>query len=453
MIEKIYVDGFRSLLAFEIELADGLNVLVGSNGTGKSNFITFLDFLGQLLESDLNSAIAVAKGAGAVFSKEKFEKENRAELTFNIEGSVPSVSGRDNSPFYDKSDLPEKFSYRYECTIEYLKSIPAVYISRETIHLKFTDKPNVTVQRATTREGDQFVSKTELTPSNHVYLKDMQRWYSETRNKKQNSLFITQYTRPEASVLGVMRNMSPVFAVIAYDMSRFRSINIDPTAARKPTPVGTRTEIQPSGEGLAGALYRLQRGNYYSFESYNIFRRRLEPEKQVAIYRNIMSWCREVNADISSIRVDLDFQEAYFRPVLIFRINNKSDEFSFNRISDGTVKWLALVSVLHSSEHLSVIEEPENFLHPFMQESFINLCRQILTNEKDRTIIISTHSPTLLDCCDPTELRIFESENGQSRASRVANRQELIQKIEKSRFGLGHYYRTGGVYGEDRSAG
>jgi predicted ATPase len=452
MIEKIYVDGFRSLIEFDIELSDGLNVLVGSNGTGKSNFITFLDFLGKILETDLNSAIAVAKGAGSVFSKEKFEKENRAELNFRIIGKF-SNSGGSEDPFgVPDESFPKSFSYDYECTVEYIKTIPAVYISREILKIGIPGQAAIHVDRSTSRSGGQFVSKTEVTPTGHPILKDLHRWYSDSK-RKSDTQFLTRYTRPEASILSVARSMTPLFGAIVYDMSRFRSINIDPSAARKPTPVGTKTEIQPSGEGLAGALYRLERGNYYAFDSYNMFRRRSDHAKQAHIYRNIMSWCREVNGDIQSVRVDLDFQEAYFRPVLIFRINNKPDEFSFNRISDGTVKWLALVTVLYSSEHLSVIEEPENFLHPFMQESFINLCRQIISNENDRNIIVSTHSPTLLDCCDPSELRIFESEHGKSRASKVANRAELMKKVESSRFGLGYYYRTGGVYGEDRGAG
>jgi len=165
----------------------------------------------------------------------------------------------------------------------------------------------------------------------------------------------------------------------------------------------------------------------------------------------IMSWCREVNPHIRRAEVQLDFHEAQLRPVMIFSYPSGDSEFPFRRVSDGTVKWLALVTILFSEDSLSVIEEPENFLHPFMQEAFIALCRQVIENNPSRSLIISTHSPTLLDCCSPSELSMFEMIDGRTFASSVENDAELNNTISRSRFGLGYFYKTGGVYGKDRS--
>ena len=49
--ETVYcISGFRSLIDFQIRLRPGLNVLVGPNGSGKTNFIEFLDFLELFLD-------------------------------------------------------------------------------------------------------------------------------------------------------------------------------------------------------------------------------------------------------------------------------------------------------------------------------------------------------------------------------------------------------------------
>ncbi len=48
MITKIYVDGFRSLSTFSMVLQPGLNMLVGPNGSGKTNIILFFEFLSHI---------------------------------------------------------------------------------------------------------------------------------------------------------------------------------------------------------------------------------------------------------------------------------------------------------------------------------------------------------------------------------------------------------------------
>jgi hypothetical protein len=44
---------------------------------------------------------------------------------------------------------------------------------------------------------------------------------------------------------------------------------------------------------------------------------------------------------------------------------------------------------------------------------------------------------------------MFSLVDGKTRASAVSNREKLAEMIAKSRFGLGYYYKTGGIYGED----
>ncbi|MBI1407879.1 MAG: AAA family ATPase [Caulobacter sp.] len=451
MPHKYSIHGFRSLLDFEIDLRAGINVLVGTNGTGKSNFISFLDFLGEMIEADLNRAIAVAQGAGSVFSKESFS-EDQANLNFSVSGDATSkmLAGR----FYYSGDDDEKnVGYIYDCTISYVKSIPAVFIAKERLRLKIDGSAEIDVRRFTTRESGKFVTRCEFADEDHPLLREIFSWDEEVKkNKAKISDKLANFVRPEFSVLRFLGRQGVAFATVFVDLARFRSVNIDPTAARRPTPVSTQSELKPSGEGLAGALYSIERGSYYYYDPYLEMKRYRTSDEQIALHGQVMSWCREVNDQIEGVKVVLEFEEAQFKPFMRFRIGGHREEFPLTRVSDGTVKWLALVTILHVEDRLSIIEEPENFLHPFMQEAFLALCRQLCAEDELRSIVITTHSPTLLDCCAPKELTIFEVEDGKSHASKVANSIELAEKIRTSRFGLGYYYRTGGVYGEDRSA-
>ena len=453
MLKHVRVDGFRSLVDFAIDLEPGINVIVGANGTGKTNFVSFLDFLGAMIEGHLSSAIADSQGAGAVFSREKFQLD-RADLQFNISGEFSTEALEGTAYYYGRVDDGQKGTYNYIGHIIYFRDVPAVLIGLEELHIQITGQDAFSMLRKTTFEESVFKTIMTINPSDHPTVATMYSYIEEIREGRRSAAdFLASRLSPEQSFLGLFLIDLPAVCAVAADLTSFRSVNIDPSLARKSTPVGLRQDINSKGEGLAGALYRLAQGNYNSTQNYSSKKHFFEPEKQEIIYKSILSWCREVNPDIKGLRIDLDFQEALLRPYLVFDDTEETNGFSFSKISDGTVKWLALLAVLHIEPSLSVIEEPENFLHPFMQELFVALCRKLVKEDKFRNFLISTHSPTVLDCCSPTELIIFETNGGISKASKVVNHEKLVEKISKSRFGLGHYYRTGGVYGADRSNG
>lgn len=68
-LESIVVEGFTSIRSAAVELRD-LNVLVGANGAGKSNFIAALGMLGRIVDGDLGLFVGLAGGASALLSSE-----------------------------------------------------------------------------------------------------------------------------------------------------------------------------------------------------------------------------------------------------------------------------------------------------------------------------------------------------------------------------------------------
>jgi predicted ATPase len=69
MITRIEVDGFKSLKEFCLDFAHGLNLLVGPNGSGKTNIVSFFEFVAHLMNTDASEATSCVGGAGAVFRR------------------------------------------------------------------------------------------------------------------------------------------------------------------------------------------------------------------------------------------------------------------------------------------------------------------------------------------------------------------------------------------------
>jgi predicted ATPase len=61
LLERIQIKGFKSILDADIELSN-LNVLIGANGSGKSNFITLFKLFNQIVEKNLQLYVAESGG-------------------------------------------------------------------------------------------------------------------------------------------------------------------------------------------------------------------------------------------------------------------------------------------------------------------------------------------------------------------------------------------------------
>ncbi|MGH3274343.1 MAG: AAA family ATPase [Streptosporangiaceae bacterium] len=69
-LNSVVVEGFTSIRSAALPLRD-LNVLVGANGSGKSNFIRALGVLGRIVDSELGLLVGLSGGASALLSADQ----------------------------------------------------------------------------------------------------------------------------------------------------------------------------------------------------------------------------------------------------------------------------------------------------------------------------------------------------------------------------------------------
>jgi predicted ATPase len=103
-------------------------------------------------------------------------------------------------------------------------------------------------------------------------------------------------------------------------------------------------------------------------------------------------------------------------------IDDRDERFGCHQFSDGTLRALALITVLSQpSERLPrliSIDEPELGLHPSAIALITELCRSI---SRHTQIVLSTQSTELLDYFKPDEVVVVERQQGETRLARLSS--------------------------------
>ncbi len=117
---------------------------------------------------------------------------------------------------------------------------------------------------------------------------------------------------------------------------------------------------------------------------------------------------------------------------LLLRLKDRSfDEPILGRFtSDGTLKLLAYLTVLHDPEPPAIvgIEEPENQLHPRLLPVLADEARQAAARSQ---MLVTTHSPFFADALKPRELwMLYREEDGFTRVLRASDVPQLLAMTE-----------------------
>jgi predicted ATPase len=369
VITTLAFGNYRSLRDLRLSIGP-LTVITGGNGTGKSNVYRALRLLVDAAEGQLGRALA--REGGLPSAMWAGEQSHRASATKN-EGRRVSVGFADDHIAYElRLGIPTRKPPSPgdpEATAFWLDPD----VKEETI--RTLGKPKVHLlerrnQTAMLRDQD-----------GHAVTFDARLDLSES--------VLSQLAEP---------HRYPMLSMLRERLRRWRfyhQIRTDADSPVRAVQIGTRTPVLAhDGHDLAAALQTI-----------------LEVGDETALADAVAEAFDGATLSIASDKARFRIQlstPGVLRPL------------DASELSDGTLRYLALLAALHSPRppELLVLNEPEASLHPRALEP---LARQIVAAAKQSQVIIVSHAAALVDAISSTRdaLRIeLTKEDGQTIAAR-----------------------------------
>jgi len=363
MIKEIRITNFYSFHRETIKINPNTNVLIGINGSGKSNFLKILKLLKEGVAGvGLKKHIIDNLGGfdNCFFKGNNGDDLNTISIEFTFEGDKISP----NYGFRFVGDVI------YQITLIKSLSLSNYYIQEKIendtgfVYLDFTNGIGYLTEKKTPNNKTHFVRYNDYDPQELVMreVSDTDRYFALTTLKR------------------------AIKDIVVYDY--FDTTPKSPI--RRPMLPTSEKKLISDGTNLPQILNTIK----------------INHKSQ---YRKIAEMLNEVNPNFSGF----DFNFLGGNIELMLEENNLNSSIHVSNISDGTLRYLCLLSILYNPERGSIIciDEPEVGLHPDM---VLNIANAIKEAAENSTIIISTHSENLLNYFNIEDVRVFEKDEKNS---------------------------------------
>ncbi len=323
MINRIEIENYKSIRKASVELSP-INVLIGANGAGKSNFINFFKLLNKIYEQQLQNYVAEQGGAENILYK-----------------------GLQNS--------------------SYLLS-----------HIYFNNTNGYAFTLSPTEQNRLYFS------AETVAFNKGNSWYSELLGNGQEE---TKLDTKQSSIGKYVKKYLTSFKIFHFpDTSKTAKV-------KGISNINDNHFLREDAGNLASFLYLLQEKHPKSFKKIEMIVRSVAP-----FFEKFDLKPNNINPE--SIR--LEWKE------------KDSDMYlNASHLSDGTLRFIALATLLMQPEPPSVIiiDEPELGLHPFAINKLAGLIQKVSAHSQ---VIISTQSVGLVDNFEPEEIIVVDRKEKQS---------------------------------------
>lgn len=103
------------------------------------------------------------------------------------------------------------------------------------------------------------------------------------------------------------------------------------------------------------------------------------------------------------------------------------------QLSDGVLLILAYLAILHAPKppRMLLVEEPENGIHPTRLRQLIDILRRLVKGQDHTQILLTTHSPYVVDLFEPDEVTLCGmQDNGSVGVRRLSDSSVVLKQAQ-----------------------
>ena len=449
-LKEIRIKNFKSLKDCRFELRN-FNVLVGANASGKTNLVDLFLLLRKIyVEKEINPFRYWWGYQNAVWDR-KEELDISVEFLFDYTDGDRTYRACFETTFTGRGGrfdiLMEKLEIKGILSIELEGNVLTVKHSEDFLHshieiLEHLAKneflflfPPALRRRFKKFNRDELTEKlkkqtvfaeftnTILDLKKIIYRPVFRRQgiaiiSAGSPEREPEYLLIINPTVNKKPASSQRKISVPLFAALLEDLhelfSRMLVLKLNIDEIKRPSPLKKEEWLSVDGSNLNSVLY-------------SIYLKENKIPDRIAAVMTILFPNFNIGFSVT------EDQRVYLR------INEDDLELPPVCIADGLYKLLAILSALKLEPSLLIIDEVENSLHPRTLEILLDELKS-----SDAKVIVTTHSPVIVDMTEPEDLVIVEKIAGETKFRRIKNPEEIKRKLREA----GITFSEGWLYGE-----
>ncbi|BBC26437.1 AAA family ATPase [Pseudanabaena sp. ABRG5-3] len=413
-IGKVSTQRYKNLdLDQGLRLSEGLNIFIGSNGSGKSNFLGLLRFLSSSLSG--------------IFTPEKNNATNFTKAVADL-----SKSGMLNVGFTYPEKVNLSFNFVTEDDFHHENQELSLWLS-----ILCSDKklPQIVDESFYNFANQLYYYKFRQSIGIGTVLTDITEDSEQSRYTKMTEIQddeiglsilpkLLETTKNSSDIERIYLVRRKIINLVS-DWRFYSANNMNLKEIRNAEPeIGSPEKyLNPDCENLALVLDNLIQESIDFEDQLNVIMRDIVPQTKRI---------RPIRTGRTRISIE-------------WHLHNTKRPLYLDEMSDGTVRMLCWAIILNSPNlpSLIVIDEPEVGLHV----QWLSYLAEWIKNAAARTqVIITTHSPDLLDkFTDRLEnVHVFEASNPEQTLfhAKTLSRERLQDRLDEG-WELGDLYRVG----------
>jgi predicted ATPase len=445
-LKKLTIKNFKSLRDCEVEL-DKFNVLIGANASGKTNLIEVFKLLKKIyVEKDTNPFLEWWGYNNVVWG-------GKEELPITV-GMLFDLNGYD--VYFESTFTGTGGSFRILKEVLDIRGYVTIEKIGQMVSIKHSESLVESIR--------EFLEHAKYIAENH-HINELDPIRQDLKNLKQmiSQPFSLKGMPQERSIVSIIAPLTPQAMMLntffVDSPVRLTLVGIPENYTFVVTPfTGDEEDLESSLESsllskfVVDFMYFLNAVILGRISS-SIKTPQL-PRKEILLTEDVSNlvpvlyniWLREgkLPEEISEpLSIAFPDTRVFFQLTedgrVMMKVFEGELELAPPGISDGFYKTLAILTAAYLKPPLLIIDEVENSLHPETLELLLDTLR-----ESESQVIITTHSPVVVDMTDPADVIFVEKVGGETRFKRVPNPEEIKRLLREK----GLAFSEGWLYGE-----